>query len=61
MGNLINDVLEYENGEMDNQEELEFFAYLIRDGLCNSLQGFYGRTAWALIRGGVISEDGEIL
>ena len=42
-------------------EQLQAWAYLIKTGLCWSLQGWYGRTASGLIEQGVISKDGEIL
>jgi hypothetical protein len=43
------------------REQLEAWAYLIKTGLCWSLQGFYGRTATNLIENGYISKDGNLL
>lgn len=43
------------------QEQLEAWAYLIKTGLCWSLQGWYGRTAQWLIEDKIISKEGEIL
>jgi hypothetical protein len=49
-------------GENASQEEqLEAWAYLIKNGLCWSLQGWYGRNAQELINNGIISKEGEIL
>lgn len=43
------------------EEQLEAWAYLIKTGLCWSLQGWHGRAAASLIEGGRISKTGEIL
>jgi hypothetical protein len=51
MGNIDN-VIRYENGEMDDQEMVDFFQDGITTGLVWRLQGSYGRTATALIAGG---------
>jgi hypothetical protein len=40
--------------------QLEAWAYLIRHGLCWSLQGFFGRMASNLIEKGIISGEGVI-
>lgn len=49
-------------GEGATQEEqTQAWAYLIKTGLCWSLQGWYGGTAWGLIERGIISKTGEIL
>ena len=41
-------------------DQLKAWAYLIRTGQCWSLQGWFGRTATAIIQEGVISTDGTI-
>lgn len=41
-------------------DQLKAWAYLIRTGQCWSLQGWFGRSANALIERGVISPEGEI-
>lgn len=41
-------------------EQVEAWAYLIKTGLCWSLQGWYGRAANDLIERGLISKTGEI-
>jgi hypothetical protein len=43
------------------REQLEAWAYLIKTGLCWSLQGWFGRTAVDLIEQGVISKEGKLL
>ena len=42
------------------QEQLEAWAYLIKTGLCWSLQGWFGRTASALIEHGLITKEGVV-
>ena len=53
--NLVNKICEYENGEMEHDDMLEFFQELVDTGLAWQLQGHYGRLASALIIDGQIS------
>ena len=48
----VGKIIEYENGELDEQETVKFFQDLIDTGLAWTLQGHYGRTARALIDAG---------
>jgi hypothetical protein len=49
-------------GEDATQEEItQAWAYLIKTGLCWSLQGWYGRTATDYIESGIIDKKGNIL
>lgn len=57
----VDKIIAFEQGELDEDGTLELFGGLIASGLVWSLQGSYGRTARALIDGGFISEDGEVL
>jgi hypothetical protein len=59
--NYVDKIISYENGELSDNEIIEFFSELVKNGMAWSLQGCYGRTAIALIKGGYISEKGEIL
>lgn len=43
-----------------SDRNIEAWAYLISTGQCWSLQGWYGRTASAIIDGGTISDKGHI-
>jgi hypothetical protein len=36
------------------QEQIRAWQYIVDTGLCNSLQGWFGRTAEILIRKGII-------
>lgn len=56
MINYFDDILRYENGELDLDEALSFFQYLIDTGLAWRLQGHYGRTAQHLIEDGLCTE-----
>lgn len=58
---LISRIMDWEAGDMDADETLEFFSDLISSGLAWSLQGVYGRTAAAYIEQGYISPEGEVL
>lgn len=57
---LINDVLTYENGEMNEREVIIFFGTLIESGLAWQLQGSYGRQAMQFIKSGILNSDGSV-
>lgn len=61
MTDLVTKIIEYENGEMEDNSIIDFFSELIKSGQCWSLQGSYGRVAQTLIDDGYISEEGEVL
>jgi hypothetical protein len=61
MPDLIDNIIAWESGELDNWETIQFFAKLIKTGEVWGLQGCYGRTAHDLIEAGYISTDGETL
>ena len=45
-------IIEFEDGALEEEEVIEGFQHLINSGLVWQLQGFYGRTAEALINAG---------
>lgn len=45
-------IMDYENGELDQDDTIAMFQAMINDGSVWSLQGHYGRTAMALIKAG---------
>lgn len=49
----IGRMIDYENGDLSVDETIELFQELIDSGLAWRLQGFYGRTAEALINAGL--------
>jgi hypothetical protein len=45
---LCGQIMAYEAGEFDQEEELDLFEHLVKIGLIYQLQGSYGRRAHAL-------------
>jgi len=58
---LVDKIIAYEAGELDNNDTFELFSELIKNGMAWTLQGHYGRVAAALIDGGYLSKTGDIL
>lgn len=56
----VDDVIRYEQGEMDVEETIVFFGKLVESGMAWTLQGHYGRTAASLIEQGIIDHDGTV-
>ena len=48
----VENIIKYENGEMKEEEVIEFFQDLINTGMAWQFQGHYGRTAAYLIEAG---------
>ena len=48
----VENIIKYENGEMKEEEVIEFFQDLINTGMAWQFQGHYGRTAMYLIEEG---------
>jgi len=58
--NQLDYIIRYESGELNGEEQLALFGYLIRTGQAWSLQGHYGRTASQMIEHGLINKKGEV-
>ena len=56
---LVNQIMQYEDGGMDQDEIVEFFQGLIDSGTIHHLQGSYGRVAEQLIRQGLCHRRGQ--
>jgi len=55
----VDAIIRYEQGEMGEEETVEFFQSLIDSGMAWKLQGHYGRTANWMIQEGWCSKPGE--
>ena len=55
----VDKIMKYENGEMDEDETVEFFQDLIDSGMIYHLQGSYGRMAQHLIQQGLCHRKGQ--
>lgn len=58
-GDIVSQIMDYENGDMGDEQTIAFFQKLVDTGLAWELQGSYGRTAARMIAAGVISAKGE--
>ena len=54
MNDLFSRMMDFEEGTLSFEEVVELFQDLVNTGLAWQLQGFYGRTARALIEDGYI-------
>ena len=57
--NVLQGIMDYENGEMESSEVIDFFQNLVDTGIVYHLQGSYQRIAQTLIESGVITPKGE--
>ena len=53
---LVDQIMDFENGELEDEKILELFQRLIDNGMAWTLQGSYGRSAQALIEEGLCHE-----
>lgn len=53
---VVNNLIEYENGMLEDDEIIALFQYLVDSGTVWNLQGHYGRTATALIDAGYVKK-----
>ena len=54
---LLDKLMDYEMGNLDDAQILEMFRDLIESGAAWRLQGHYGRTAQRLLDAGLIRRD----
>jgi hypothetical protein len=57
---LLDALVDFESGELDDAGVLKLFSHLIRRGDAWRLQGTYGRAAQGFIDAGLIDPDGTI-
>jgi hypothetical protein len=55
---LVDKIIDYEQGELSEEESIELFQELVNNGMAWTLQGHYGRTAKALLDAGLIERRG---
>lgn len=54
MADLVDKIIAFESGEMDDEEIIDFFQELVNSGTVWSLQGSYQRMAQRLIEAGLV-------
>lgn len=52
---LVDQMMRYEQGDLSDEETVEFFQDLVDTGMAWTLQGSYGRMAMALIDAGYVT------
>ena len=60
-GVSVDDIMDYEGGNMDGPRMLDMFSKLLKSGGINQLQGHYGRVAKSLLDAGYLDPNGDIL
>ena len=55
----VTKIVQYENGELNDEETVELFQELINTGLAWQLQGSYGRMAVQLLEEGFCQHPNE--
>ena len=58
---FLDQIMEYEFGELNDKEIIEMFSKMIQDGTVWQLQGSYSRTAATFIFNEILDEQGNIL
>ena len=58
---FLDQIMDYESGELNDKETIEMFSEMVKNGVAWSLQGSYGCTADALIFNEVLDKGGNIL
>ena len=56
----LDKIMDFENGEMEDHQIIDFFQELVDTGLAWKLQGMYGRTANDLLEQGLITQGGTV-
>lgn len=58
MLNLTDSIIDFEQGNLDEDATIALFQALIDNGMAWTLQGSYGRTAASLIEAGLCTRKG---
>jgi hypothetical protein len=59
MYDMTEAIMQYETGELTEEDTFELFSKLIKNGMAWSLQGHYGRTAKAMIDAELLTPNGD--
>ena len=54
--NMLDYIIDFEEGSLEENDVIELFQFLVDTGMAWQLQGFYGRTAVALIEAGYVTK-----
>lgn len=52
---LVGKIMDFEEGNLSEEETIELFQHLVDTGMAWQLQGSYGRAAESLIKAGKVS------
>jgi hypothetical protein len=58
---FVDQIMQFESGMLNDTEIIELFSDMVKTDVAWSLQGHYGRAANALIEGGWLDKEGNIL
>lgn len=58
---FVDQIMQFESGMLNDKEIIELFSDMVKTNVAWSLQGHYGRAASALIEGGWLDNNGNIL
>jgi hypothetical protein len=58
---FVDKMMDYESGELNDNETLELFSIIVKCGYHTAMQGHYGRVASSLMDMGLLDTEGNII